>query len=138
VPFYPTKIIAFWLAYALKFCPSYYGFQTTCEVHPLVIEVRGSLRTGLYAIGRKGRFNISLIDIGNRFRLVVMKVESPLKPTGDLPKITRCASFMGSKTKFKNRGYQTWILAGGASSYCFYSQAITTEFMEGFCRYCWD
>jgi len=116
-------------SHMLEICPSITDSKPTCEVHPLVIGGKEDPVRLVFTASEGKSVNISLIDIGNRFRLVVNEVEA-LKPTGDLPKLPVARVLWDPKPNLEIAA-TTWILAGGAH-HTVYSQAITTEFMEDF------
>src|SRR5690606_2426499 len=73
--------------------------------------------------------NASLIDMGNRFRLLVNEVEA-VKPTNDLPKLP-VARVLWKPLPDMQTGCAAWILAGGAHHTC-YSQNLGSECLEDF------
>ena len=73
--------------------------------------------------------NVSLVDLGNRFRLIVNEVEA-VAPMGELPKLPVARVLWDAKPDLETAA-TAWILAGGAH-HTVYSQAITTEFIEDF------
>jgi L-arabinose isomerase len=73
--------------------------------------------------------NASIIDMGNRFRLLVNEVEA-VTPKHDLPKLP-VARVLWKPLPDINTGCEAWILAGGAHHTC-YSQNLTAEHLEDF------
>jgi L-arabinose isomerase len=73
--------------------------------------------------------NVSLVDLGNRFRLIVNEVEA-VEPMGKLPKLPVARVLWDAKPDLEVAA-TSWILAGG-SHHTVYSQAVTTEFIEDF------
>ena len=73
--------------------------------------------------------NASLIDLGNRFRLLVNEVKV-VKVPKPLPKLPVARAVWQCKPDFKS-ACAAWIYAGGAHHTGF-SYAVTTEFMEDF------
>lgn len=73
--------------------------------------------------------NTSLIDMGNRFRLLVNEVEA-VKREADLPKLPVARVLWDAKPNLEDAA-TAWILAGGAHHTVF-SQSLTTEYMEDF------
>jgi L-arabinose isomerase len=73
--------------------------------------------------------NASLIDLGNRFQLLVNEVEvvAPEKP---LPKLPVARALWAPKPNL-TLGAAAWIYAGGAHHTGF-SQAVTVEMLEDF------
>jgi L-arabinose isomerase len=73
--------------------------------------------------------NASLIDMGNRFRLLVNEVEA-VKPEYDLPKLP-VARVLWKPYPDIYTACSAWIMAGGAHHTC-YSQNLTAEHLEDF------
>jgi L-arabinose isomerase len=73
--------------------------------------------------------NASIIDMGNRFRLLVNEVQA-IKPPRDLPKLP-VARVLWKPYPDMQSGCAAWILAGGAHHTCF-SQNLTAEHLEDF------
>jgi L-arabinose isomerase len=73
--------------------------------------------------------NASIIDMGNRFRLLVNEVTA-VKPKHDLPKLP-VARVLWKPLPDMNTACAAWILAGGAH-HTAYSQNLTAEHMEDF------
>ena len=71
--------------------------------------------------------NASLIDLGNRFRLIVNEVEV-VKPQEPLPKLPVARAVWECRPDFKT-ACAAWIYAGGAHHTGF-SYCVTTEHME--------
>jgi len=73
--------------------------------------------------------NASLVDMGNRFRLLVNEVEA-VAPEQPLPRLPVARVLWDALPDLKTAA-TAWILAGGAH-HTGYSQAVTTAFMEDF------
>src|SRR5208282_5752172 len=73
--------------------------------------------------------NASLIDLGNRFRLLVNEVEV-VAPETPLPKLPVARALWVPKPSL-TLGAAAWIYAGGAHHTGF-SQAVTVEMIEDF------
>ena len=70
-----------------------------------------------------------MIDLGNRFRMIVNEVEV-VKPPQDLPKLPVARAVWNPLPDLKTAA-ATWILAGGAHHTSF-SQSVTTAHVEDF------
>jgi L-arabinose isomerase len=70
-----------------------------------------------------------MIDLGNRFRLVVNTLEV-VPPDAPLPKLP-VARVIWKPQPSLITGANAWILAGGAHHFCF-SQAVTPTHLEDF------
>ncbi|MFT4092584.1 MAG: L-arabinose isomerase [Niabella sp.] len=116
-------------SHMLEICPSVASGKIKAEVHPLGIGGKEDpVRLVFNAPGGQA-LNASLVDMGNRFRLLVNEVEA-LEPTNDLPKLP-VARVLWKPLPDMNTGCAAWILAGGAH-HTGYSQNLTAEHLEDF------
>ena len=116
-------------SHMLEICPSIAEGKASCEVHPLGIGGKEDPVRLVFNSPAGAAINASLVDMGNRFRLIVNEVEA-VKPMGDLPKLPVARVLWDAKPNLEVAA-TTWILAGGAH-HTVYSQSLTTEFMEDF------
>ncbi|PKQ43855.1 L-arabinose isomerase [Confluentibacter flavum] len=116
-------------SHMLEICPSITDGKTSCEVHPLGIGGKEDPVRLVFNSPAGQAINVSLVDMGNRFRLIVNEVEA-VKPMADLPKLPVARVLWDAKPNLEVAA-TAWILAGGAH-HTVYSQAITTEYMEDF------
>lgn len=116
-------------SHMLEICPSITDGKTSCEVHPLGIGGKEDPVRLVFNSPAGDAINVSLVDMGNRFRLIVNEVEA-VKPMADLPKLPVARVLWDAKPNLEVAA-TAWILAGGAH-HTVYSQAITTEYMEDF------
>ena len=116
-------------AHMLEICPSIASGKPSCEIHPLGIG--GKADPVRLVFNSKGgpALNASVIDLGNRFRLLVNEVEA-IEPEHDLPKLP-VARVLWKPYPDMQTGCAAWILAGGAHHTC-YSQNLTSEHLEDF------
>ena len=114
-------------SHMLEICSSIAQGKPTCEVHPLGIGGKEDPARLVFNVDAGEAINVSLVDMGNRFRLIVNEVEA-VKPMGDLPKLPVARVLWDAKPDLEVAA-TAWILAGGAH-HTVYSQAITTEYME--------
>jgi len=116
-------------AHMLEICPSIANKKPSCEVHPLGIGGKED-PVRLVFDGKPGAaINVSLIDMGTRFRLIVNEVESIL-PQDELSKLPVARVLWDAKPNLEIAA-TAWILAGGAH-HTVYTQALDTSFMEDF------
>jgi L-arabinose isomerase len=99
------------------------------EVHPLGIGGKEDPVRLVFDVDSGAAINASLIDMGNRFRLLINEVEA-IYPEKDLPKLPVARVLWDAKPSMEIAA-ESWILAGGAHHTVF-SKAITTEMMEDF------
>ena len=79
----PAKVLG---AHMLEVCPSIAAETPSCEIHPLVHRRKGrSGAAGLHS-SRGPAVNASIVQIGNRFRMIVNEVDV-VKPDRDLPRL---------------------------------------------------
>ena len=116
-------------AHMLEICPTIAKDRPSCEVHPLGIGGKED-PVRLVFDGESGpAINVSLVDMGNRFRLIVNEVEAvPAK--AKLPHLPVARVLWDAHPNLEIAA-TAWILAGGAH-HTVYSQAIDTAYMEDF------
>jgi L-arabinose isomerase len=116
-------------AHMLEICPSIADAKPSCEIHPLGIGGKED-PVRLVFNGKAGdAINASIVDMGNRFRLLINKVEA-VEPEADLPKLPVARVLWDVKPSLKE-GVACWIQAGGAHHTCF-SYSVPTESMVDF------
>jgi len=118
-------------AHMLEICPSIAEKKPKLEVHPLGIGGKNDPARLVFNVAVGQALNASLIDLGNRFRIIVNAVDCVL-PDADLPKLPVARALWKPQPDLKT-GAAAWIYAGGAHHTAF-SQAITTEYIEDFCE----
>lgn len=116
-------------SHMLEICPSIADGKPSCEVHPLGIGGKEDPARLVFNSPAGDAINVSLVDMGTRFRLIVNEVEA-IKPMAELPKLPVARVLWDCKPNLEVAA-TAWILAGGAH-HTVYSQSITTEYMEDF------
>lgn len=116
-------------SHMLEICSSIADGKASCEIHPLGIGGKEDPVRLVFNVAPGDAINASLVDMGNRFRLIVNEVEA-VKPIADLPKLPVARVLWDCKPNL-DIAATSWILAGGAH-HTVYSQVITTEYMEDF------
>jgi L-arabinose isomerase len=116
-------------AHMLEICPSIAKAKASLEVHPLGIGGKADPVRLVFDTPPGHAVNASMIDLGNRFRLLVNEVEvvAPDKP---LPKLPVARAVWQCKPDLSTAA-AAWIYAGGAHHTGF-SQAVTTAMLEDF------
>jgi L-arabinose isomerase len=116
-------------AHMLEICPSIAKARPSLKALPLSIGGKPDPVRLVFDTPAGSALNASIIDMGNRFRLLVNEVEvvAPDKP---LPKLPVARAVWIPKPDLQV-GAAAWIYAGGAHHTGF-SQAVTTEMMENF------
>ena len=116
-------------AHMLEVCPSIAKNKPSLEVHPLGIGGKADPARLVFDTPVGDGINASMVDMGNRFRLLVNEVEvvAPDKPLSKLP-VARAVWICKPDLQ---TAAAAWIYAGGAHHTAF-SQAVTTEMVEDF------
>jgi L-arabinose isomerase len=115
-------------SHMLEICPAIAAGQPSAEIHPLGIGGKEDPVRLVFNAPTGRALNASLIDLGNRFRLLVNEVKAVKHPK--LPKLPVARAVWECQPDFKT-ACQAWILAGGAH-HTGYSYAVTTEMLEDF------
>jgi len=116
-------------AHMLEVCESVAGHKPALEIHPLSIGGKSDPPRLVFDIRNGPAVNATLLDLGNRFRMVVNEVDvvSPDKPLSKLP-VARAVWVPRPDLK---TAAAAWILAGGAHHTGF-SHAVTAEHLQDF------
>ena len=116
-------------AHMLEICESIAASKPSLEIHPLGIGGKEDPVRLVFNAPAGPAINASIIDLGNRFRLIVNEVDV-IKPPQPLPKLPVARAIWKCRPNFKT-ACAAWIHAGGAHHTGF-SYAVTTEHMEDF------
>ncbi|MGA3287945.1 MAG: L-arabinose isomerase [Bacteroidota bacterium] len=116
-------------AHMLEVCESIAEGKPSLEVHKLGIGGKDDPPRLVFNVPSGPALNVSIIDMGSRFRLIVNEV-TVVPPDKPLPKLPVARAMWIPKPNLQI-GAAAWILAGGAHHTGF-SQAITVEYMEDF------
>jgi len=118
-------------AHMLEICPSIASGTPSCEIHPLGIGGKEDPVRLVFNVAGGPALNAAMIDMGNRFRLIVHQVEA-VAPVHDLPKLP-VARVLWKPLPDMQTGCTAWILAGGAHHTC-YSQNLSAEILHDFAQ----
>lgn len=116
-------------AHMLEICESIADGKPSCEIHPLGIGGKADPVRLVFNSAPGPALNASVIDMGNRFRLLVNEVEA-VAPQHNLPKLP-VARVLWKPYPDMLTGCAAWIYAGGAHHTC-YSQNLSSEHLEDF------
>jgi L-arabinose isomerase len=116
-------------AHMLEICESIADGKPSCEVHPLGIGGKADPVRLVFNVEGGTALNASIIDMGNRFRMLVNEVQA-VKPKHDLPKLP-VARVLWKPLPDMQTGCAAWILAGGAH-HTVYSQNLSSEYLQDF------
>ena len=113
-------------AHMLEVCPSISAEKARIEVHPLGIGGKADPARLVFK-GKSGpAMNASLIDMGDRFRLIINSVDA-VNQEKDMPNLPVARVLWKLQPSFQD-ATEAWILAGGAHHTVF-SYDITEEHM---------
>jgi L-arabinose isomerase len=115
-------------AHMLEICPSIAAAKPAVEIHALGIGGKADPVRLVFDATTGPALNASLVDMGNRFRLVVNDVTAVKAPK--MPKLPVARAVWECKPDFKT-ACAAWIYAGGAH-HSGYSTVVTSEMLEDF------
>lgn len=116
-------------AHMLEVCPSIAKEKPKLEVHRHTIGVKCDVARLLFAAMTGPAINVSPIDMGNRFRILINEVDAVDAPLGT-PNLPVASALWQPKPNLSVAA-AAWILAGGAHHTVF-SQSVTTQMVEDF------
>lgn len=116
-------------AHMLEVCASIAAGKPSLEVHPLGIGGKKDPARLVFDVARGPALNASLIDLGNRFRLLVNTVDV-VKPDAPLRKLPTARAVWVPRPSLQVAA-AAWIHAGGAHHTAF-TQALTAEHLEDY------
>jgi L-arabinose isomerase len=117
-------------AHMLEVCPSIASAKPALELHPLSIGGKDDPPRLVFPVATGKAINATLLDMGNRFRMLVNTVTSVESP--DLPKLPVARALWIPDPDLKLSA-SAWILAGGAHHTGF-SLALEPVHIEHFSR----
>ena len=122
----PARVLG---AHMLEVCPSIAAAKPSLEIHPLSIGGKSDPTRLVFTTSKGPGVNATLLDMGNRFRMLINEVEvvDSEKPLPNLPVAT---AFWEPQPDLKVSA-AAWIYAGGAHHTGF-SQAVTTEHLSDY------
>jgi L-arabinose isomerase len=116
-------------AHMLEVCPSISAGQPALEIHPLSIGGKADPARLVFSARSGPALNATLLDMGNRFRLLINEVEV-VDIDEHMPNLPVASVFWEPQPDLKTSA-ASWIYAGGAHHTSF-SQAVTTEQLRDF------
>jgi L-arabinose isomerase len=116
-------------SHMLEVCPSIAAEKPTLEIHPLGIGGKSDPVRLVFTAPDGPAVIASLVDMGNRFRLIVNEVDV-IQPEHPLPKLPVARAIWVPRPSLKVAA-AAWIYAGGAHHTGF-SQALTMDHMQDF------
>lgn len=116
-------------AHMLEVCPSIAGNQPRLEIHRHTIGIKKDIARLIFS-GKTGpALNISTIDMGTRFRMIVNEVDT-VEPPQEMPKLPVAKALWEPRPNLEVAG-AAWIHAGGAH-HSVYTQGITLNHVSDF------
>jgi L-arabinose isomerase len=115
-------------AHMLEICPTIAAGKPSIEIHPLGIGGKEDPVRMVFDAAVGPALNASLVDLGNRFRLIVNEVTAVKTPK--MPKLPVARAVWECQPDFKT-ACAAWIYAGGAHHTGF-SYKVTSEMLEDF------
>ncbi len=116
-------------SHMLEICESIAEGKPSCEIHPLGIGGKADPVRLVFNSAPGTAINASVVDMGNRFRLLVNEVIA-VAAMQSMPKLP-VARVLWKPYPNMHTGCAAWILAGGAHHTC-YSQNLTSEHLTDF------
>lgn len=111
-------------AHMLEICPSIAAAKPRLEVHRHTIGVKCDVARLLFTAAAGPSINVSPIDMGNRFRIIVNEADTVVPPA-ELPNLPVGGAVWEPKPNLAIAS-AAWIHAGGAH-HSAYSQSVTTD-----------
>jgi len=116
-------------AHMLEVCASIAGSKPSLEIHPLSIGGKDDPARLVFTVPSGPAVNATLLDMGNRFRMVVNEVDV-IQPDEPLSKLPVASAVWVPRPNLKVAA-GAWILAGGAHHTGF-SQSVTRNHLEDY------
>jgi L-arabinose isomerase len=116
-------------AHMLEICPSIAAGKPSVEAHPLGIGGKADPVRLVFDTPPGPALNASMIDLGQRFRLLINEVDV-VRPDKPLPKLPVARAVWKCRPDLPTAA-AAWIYAGGAHHTGF-SPCVTTEMLEDF------
>jgi L-arabinose isomerase len=115
-------------SHMLEICPTITAKTPSVEIHPLGIGGKEDPVRLVFDAIAGSALNATLVDLGNRFRLLVSEVTAIEPPY--LPKLPVARAVWMCAPNLKT-ACAAWILAGGAH-HTAYSNSVSTEMLQDF------
>ncbi len=116
-------------AHMLEICPSLAAEKPSCEIHPLGIGGKSDPVRLVFTAPAGAAVNAAIIDMGDRFRLLLNEVDV-VAPPQPLPRLPVARAFWKPRPDLKTAA-AAWIYGGGPH-HTVLSQAVTAEQIEDF------
>jgi L-arabinose isomerase len=114
-------------AHMLEVCPSIAEGTPSCEIHPLSIGHRSDPVRLVFTASPGPAVVVGMLDLGDRFRLVLNEVEV-VRPPQDLPRLPVARALWEPRPSLRVAA-EAWLTAGGPHHTCL-STALTPDHLE--------
>lgn len=119
-------------AHMLEICPSIAAAKPKLVVQPLGIGGKDAPARLIFESATGDAINVTLIDMGNRFRIIVNTLDV-IEPLEKMPKLPVASAFWKPMPNLAD-GAAAWIYAGG-THHSVFTLALTPEYIETFAEY---
>jgi L-arabinose isomerase len=116
-------------SHMLEVCPSLASGRPRCEAHPLAIGGKEDPVRLVFDAAAGLAVNATVVDMGDRFRMVVNVVDV-IEPPRRMPRLPTARALWRPRPAL-DVAAAAWIYAGGAHHTCL-STALTLEHLEDF------
>ncbi|MDR0496858.1 MAG: L-arabinose isomerase, partial [Treponema sp.] len=120
-------------AHMLEICPSIAKGKPRIEVHPLGIGGKEDPARLVFDAAPGPAILATLIDLGDRFRMIVNEIES-VKIENPMPKLPVARALWKPYPSFSEAA-EAWILTGG-THHSVYTAALTAEYFRDWAEIC--
>lgn len=114
-------------SHMLEICPSIAAEKPSVEIHPLGIGGKADPVRLVFDAHAGPAINVAMMDLGNRFRLLVNEVDT-IAPPHPLPKLPVACAVWKCRPNLKT-AVASWMYAGG-THHTGFSYSVTTEHIE--------
>ena len=114
-------------SHMLEVCPTISAAKASVEIHPLGIGGKDDPVRLVFDAREGAAINVAIMDLGNRFRLLVNEVDA-IKPPQPLPKLPVARAVWKCRPDLKT-AVGAWIHAGG-THHTGFSYSVTAEYIE--------
>lgn len=116
-------------AHMLEICPTIAAEKPRLEVQPLGIGGKDAPARLIFESATGDAMNVTLIDMGNRFRIIVNTLDV-IEPLDKMPKLPVASAFWKTHPNLAD-GAAAWIYAGG-THHSVFTLALTPDYIETF------
>lgn len=120
-------------AHMLEVCPSIAAQKPRLEIHRHTIGVKKDIARLIFTAKPGPSLNISTIDLGHRFRIIVNELDT-VEPPREMPNLPVAKALWIPRPNLEASG-AAWIHAGGAH-HSVYTQGVTVEQIADFAEMC--